>query len=405
MNKKRFILANAAINSGNKGCSALSYSMLYLIDKTLSDKGIDYEIYLTDSWHKDNGRYSIDINGKQICYYVIDYPIGVGFRDNLKNLLFFTRTIKRFFFFKKIDKILDIGQGDSFSDIYGTRRFELIDRIHKLARFLNIPYCILPQTIGPFNKEDIKTKAYNSIKKAQIVMARDKMSYEYVCQNVPSQCNIAEYIDVAFYLPYKKTIFDKSFIHVGLNISGLLWHGGYTRKNELGIKDDYQKSIRSIIDYFLQKENVKLHLVPHVVNQERGLENDYAVSLDIAGEYNDPRLILSPFFFSPIEAKNYISGLDFFMGARMHSTIAAFSSGVPVIPMSYSRKFNGLFGETLNYNHYIDLKTDDLDAIMKTIQEGFENKDQLLVELESKNELIKKKEKLIIDTLNDFFTN
>ena len=200
-------------------------------------------------------------------------------------------------------------------------------------------------------------------------------------------------------------ICDKSFINVGLNISGLLWHGGYTGNNELGIKDDYQKSIRRIIDFFLQKENVKLHLVPHVVNQERGLENDYAVSLDIVEEYSNPRIILSPFFFSPIEAKNYISGLDFFMGARMHSTIAAFSSGVPVIPMSYSRKFNGLFQETLDYNHFVDLKTDDVETIMNIIQKDFENRNKLHIEIENKNEFINKRKDLIINTLNDFFKN
>jgi polysaccharide pyruvyl transferase WcaK-like protein len=39
----------------------------------------------------------------------------------------------------------------------------------------------------------------------------------------------------------------------------------------------------------------------------------------------------------------------------MHSTIGAFSAGVPVIPVAYSRKFNGLFN-TLEYPYYIDAK-------------------------------------------------
>jgi len=48
--------------------------------------------------------------------------------------------------------------------------------------------------------------------------------------------------------------------------------------------------------------------------------------------------------------------MDLFIGARMHSTIAAFSSGVPVIPIAYSRKFNGLY-DTLQYPYYIDAKS------------------------------------------------
>lgn len=52
----------------------------------------------------------------------------------------------------------------------------------------------------------------------------------------------------------------------------------------------------------------------------------------------------------------------------MHSTIAAFSSGVITVPFAYSRKFQGLF-EDLEYPIYIDgriLETEE--AIEKTIQ-------------------------------------
>ena len=47
INKKRIILANATLQSGNKGCVALCYSMMYLIDLIMSEKHIDYKLYLT----------------------------------------------------------------------------------------------------------------------------------------------------------------------------------------------------------------------------------------------------------------------------------------------------------------------------------------------------------------------
>ena len=49
--------------------------------------------------------------------------------------------------------------------------------------------------------------------------------------------------------------------------------------------------------------------------------------------------------------------MTLFTGARMHATIGAISSGVPVIPVAYSRKFNGLY-DTLQYPFYIDAKAD-----------------------------------------------
>ena len=376
MQKKRIILANAAIRSGNKGCTALSYTALYFIDKVMSENGAEYELYLTDSGHPLQGSYTITIGGKNIKYQTLEYPLGIGFRGNIRKVLFFPRTMKAVNFFKKADFVLDIGQGDSFSDIYGKDRFNDIDRVHWQSRLLKVPYCLLPQTIGPFDNLSVVSKAHQSISKAKNVMARDKMSFDYVKSHVPEQKQIDEYIDLAFYLPYEHRVFDKKYTHVGLNINALLWNGGYTGKNELGIKDDYQTSIRSIIDYFMGIDGVKVHLIPHVVSQERVLENDYSVSIDLADEYNCSNLIVSPFFFSPIEAKSYISGMDFFMGARMHSTIAAFSSGVPVVPMAYSRKFNGLFGDTLSYKYYLDLKTADSKEIIDMIRDCFNNRDQ-----------------------------
>lgn len=402
MNKKRIILANAAINSGNKGCTALSYTALFFIDKILSDKGITYELYLTDSGHRVHGSYSVIIAGKRIEYATKAFPLRRGIKV-IKDIVLFPKTLSKLRFYKKADYVLDIGQGDSFSDIYGFDRFEDIDRIHKLARLINKPYCLLPQTIGPFTNHTIKGKAVKSLSKANFVMARDKMSCDFVISNVREQKRIDEYIDLAFYLPYERVNFDKRYTHVGLNINALLWNGGYTGKNELGLKDDYQQVIHKIIDFFLGVNNVKLHLVPHVVNQERVLENDYSVSFDLVKEYNNPNLEMAPFFFSPIEAKSFISGMDFFIGARMHSTIAAFSSGVPVVPMAYSRKFNGLFGDTLNYQHFVDLKTDDCNIILEKIRDSFNTREQLEKAIRSQSSLIKQREEKIIKTLKVFF--
>lgn len=404
MHKKRIILANAAIRSGNKGCTALSYTALYFIDKVLSECNVDYEIFLTDSGYPPQGSYSITIGKKKIKYQTVGHPLGIGIKGNIRKVLFFPKTIKALYFFKKADYILDIGQGDSFSDIYGEDRFYEIDRIHFLSRLLKVPYCLLPQTIGPFDTPSIASKARQSIAKAKTVMARDKMSFDYVRDNVPEQKHVEEFIDVAFYLPFEHRAFDKHCTHVGLNINALLWNGGYTGRNELGLRDDYKSIIRSIIDYFLQVDGVKLHLIPHVIGQERGLENDYSVSVDLVNEYNNPKLVMAPFFFSPIEAKSFISGMDFFMGARMHSTIAAFSSGVPVVPMAYSRKFNGLFGDTLSYKYYLDLKTADSKEIIDMIRECYNNREVLSQAIQSQNNLIKEREIRIEKSLKGFFS-
>lgn len=406
--KLNIILGNAPIINGNRGCVALSYTSIYIIDKVLSEAGIQYNLYTSDSGQVKAGNYVLNVAGKDVPYMAIRHIIGFGAKGKVKTIIKrlinyknISNTIK---VYKSADYILDIGQGDSFADIYGKDRFNGINLIHREAMELHKPYCLLPQTIGPFKDDAIRTEAVKAITNADIVMARDKQSYDYMKEIAPSQKNLKEYIDVAFFLPYTKQQFDKNYIHVGLNISALLWHGGYTQDNQFGLKDDYKTCVRSIIDYFLNQPNVKLHLIPHVVGSERGVENDYAVSFDLQKEYNNPNLILSPLFLSPVDAKDYISGMDFFMGARMHSTIAAFSSGVPVVPMAYSRKFNGLFIDTLDYNHLVDLKTDDNGAILDKIKDAFDDRDNISSLISNRLDgIVEAKKNAIISDLKEFF--
>ena len=406
MKKYNIILANAPIKNGNRGCVALSITMMSLIDEVMNNAGVQYRLFLPDSQFCDQKKHEYKINNRVISFEDCSYPKGLSFKDNiklqLKSLTKGRNKAKQIF--ENADFILDIGQGDSFADIYGERRFKIIDRIHVLARKYKKPYCILPQTIGPFKDTMIANLAHESIAVASCCMARDKQSYDYVIKNVPEQQKIAEYIDVAFFMPYEKIEQESGYTHVGLNISSLLWHGGYTRDNQFGLKCDYKKLVKEIINYFLSLKNTKVHLIPHVVEGERGIENDYEVSYEIWREYNNANLVLAPFALGPIEIKSYIAGMDFFMGARMHATIGAFSSGVPVVPMAYSRKFNGLFVDTLQYDAMIDMKTMNNNLILSEITKNFANRTNLKEMInERMTGIVTERRKMLVEDLNTFF--
>lgn len=377
-----------------------------LIDEVMNNAGVQYRLFLPDSQFGDQKKHEYKINNKVISFEDCSYPKGLSFKEDikiqLKTLIKGENKAKQIF--EKADFILDIGQGDSFADIYGEHRFRIIDRIHMMARKYKKPYCILPQTIGPFKDKMIAHQAHESIANASSCMARDRQSYDYVIKNVAEQKNIAEYIDVAFYMPYEKIEQESGFTHIGLNISSLLWNGGYTQNNQFGLKCDYKKLVKDIIDYFLSLKHTKVHLIPHVVGAERTIENDYAVSYDLWRSYNNRNLILAPLALSPIDIKDYIAGMDFFMGARMHATIGAFSSGVPVVPMAYSRKFNGLFVDTLQYDAMVDMKTDADDIILSKVKMAFQNKEMLKQTIEQRmNGIVAERRKLLVRDLTKFF--
>lgn len=276
---------------------------------------------------------------------------------------------------KRCDVVFDIGGGDSFTDIYGFKRFITLWATKFRAVLNRTPLVFSPQTIGPFETKWAPPLARFVMNRSAHVVSRDAPTTAFLKETLKVKAPILEATDVAMRLPYDKPAPHKGGpVKVGLNVSGLMFSGGYTQSNQFGLKSDYPTLIRDIIRYFSAQDGVELHLVGHVQSKEMAVEDDHRVGVALAKEF--PGVQVSPFFTSPSEAKTYIAGLDFFMGARMHATIGAFSSGVPVVPMAYSRKFIGVFG-TLGYTHVADCKADTADEILEKIRNGFENRDQL----------------------------
>ena len=83
--------------------------------------------------------------------------------------------------------------------------------------------------------------------------------------------------------------------------------------------------------------------------------------------------------------------MDVFIGARMHATIGAFSSGVATIPVSYSRKFEGLY-DSLEYDYLVHAREDSTEeAVCKTI-EYIKQYEQLKRSVKKSLEIVKEKQ-------------
>ena len=282
---------------------------------------------------------------------------------------------------RRADLVLDIGAGDSFADIYGGKRLSRMFALKYLTHLAGTPLVIAPQTVGPFTRGTSSALARRSMQRAAILATRDSLSTE-AARSMGVTRDIIEASDVALRLPYDPpTPRSSGPVRVGLNVSGLLMGGGYTGKNEFGLKSDYPGLMRTLIRWFLDHpDGCEVHLVPHVFapqGQPPNGEDDAAANDALAKEF--PGVILAPRFTDPSEAKSYIAGLDFFAGARMHACIAAFSSGVPVVPMAYSRKFEGLFG-TLGYTWTVDCTSEAPKDLLAKLQTGYTQRAELAEE-------------------------
>lgn len=258
--------------------------------------------------------------------------------------------------------VFDITYGDGFSDIYGKVWNANTDLAKQIAIMSKAPLVLMPQTYGPFYTNVLKKWAIHLVKKSDLAFSRDTQSAQEMHELGAG--NVVVATDLAFALPYYKEKYDlnSSKRKVGINVSSLLWDGGHNIK----LKVNYREYCRQIIKKYSEDDKTEIHIIPHVIDEDNfdSLENDSRVCKLLKEEF--PCAVLAPDFKDPIEAKSYISNMDVFIGARMHSTIGAISAGVATIPFSYSKKFEGLFGN-LNYPFVISAtKIDTDEAVQQT---------------------------------------
>lgn len=375
-----------SLTSDNLGVGALSISNILILDQAAAKLALP----LTYRVAGTNGQ-------KDYSQGISKNPISFNKMPSMNSIL---KEPKLWVdLFKGCDVVFDIGEGDSFSDIYGWRRYitQMLSKYFVMRS--GMPVILAPQTIGPFNKAPFRCFANMVMKKATKVFVRDSLSSGYMESNKLSHI-AQESTDVAFGLPFVRskknyTNQSKKKFQVGLNVSALLFHGGYTQKNQFKLRCNYKKLIIDLLNALTQTKEYGIHLIPHVLADHYLVEDDYRVSQQLCKQY--PSLIIPPKFASPIEAKSYISKMDFFIGSRMHSTIAALSSGVPVIPIAYSRKFIGLF-QSLGYDYVIDATKSNEEEIISFILNSLQNRSEL-AEIGNKGVLIAKDK---LKTYSDF---
>ena len=346
-------LMGLTFSNDNKGCMALAFSFAEILEKHFDLHKTKVIIFSFDNYDKK--------------YIELFFPVSQFSIISLKNISSLLCAMKDM---AKCDIIFDFTEGDSFSDIYGIKRFIKIS-IEKSMAIANCKrYILCPQTYGPYKSKLSKVIAKRIIWKALLVLARDKTSAEYV--ETLTGRKTETFTDIAFSLKADKTIMSlvssAKKKKIGINVSALLWNGGYNGKNQFGLKLDYRKYIYEIIRQCINEMQFEVHLIPHVYSSDlldSSVENDYYICEKIKKDF--PDCIVPICYDRPDQIKGYISTMDCFIGSRMHATIAAFSMGIPTIPVSYSRKFEGLY-EALGYPYVIHATTYDLnDAILKTV--------------------------------------
>lgn len=369
MMKKQVKIAilGAPINNGNMGCLALTYSLLAMLEEISIDLGEVFTYYnfegVEDVTKTKALCRNLGIDESRIKSFNI-YPLEsfLGFCHRPHKVW------RAYSALKECDLFIDMTQGDSFSDIYGDSVFNKNANGKLLVeKLLKKPLILGPQTYGPYQKDRNRKKAKETIEAASMVIARDDASAQYVKSFSDKEVHVTT--DLAFGLPYVATRDGAVMlggggyktgrkIRVGVNISGLLVKDKIeSTPTYFKLKADYDAYIEQVLSW-LSNQNYEVYLIPHVEG-----ETDFQ-----RYKQKFPDVGCVEMYSDPISIKSRIAEMDVFIGARMHATIGAFSSGVATIPTAYSRKFNGLY-EGLQYPYVVDLLNESTEeCIEKTVE-------------------------------------
>ena len=290
------------------------------------------------------------------------------------------------------DAILDISGGDSFTDLYGRWRFRQVSLPKMIAIEAKRPLILLPQTYGPFEGSQARCTASRIVKAAKHCWARDQRSFGVLKELLADDFEPERHrlgIDVAFLLGQRKPLVSREIEEwldqkdgepvVGFNVSGLIWNQPERSRSQYSLIADYREVVLNMIER-IARAGARVLLVPHVVTQVGHYESDVQACEEVQEQMRDrefgARVLAAPAVDDPREAKWMIAQCDWFCGTRMHSTIAALSSGVPTAAIAYTEKTLGVFETCGQGRQVADPRKLSTEEMIEHLWSSWEGRDQ-----------------------------
>jgi colanic acid/amylovoran biosynthesis protein len=180
-------------------------------------------------------------------------------------------------------------------------------------------------------EEDLSPAKIEDLKKFDAVLVRETITKSILEKHGLS--NVKLVADGAFLMEKDELPLPDGWAQnntVGLNFSPLVY-----KKNPHA-----KQAFADLIEHIVRTTNMTIALTPHVT--EAG-NSDYEILKEFHENYKQTgRVILLPDNLDATQYKGYIARMRFFVGARTHATIAAYSNAVPTMVLGYSVKSKGI---------------------------------------------------------------
>ena len=228
------------------------------------------------------------------------------------------------------------------------------------------------------------------------ITARDPLTYNAL-KEAGLGNKVTKVADPAFLLEPQEVAFPKNWKKgkmVGINLSPMALD--FTEH-----KKEVVDSIYALIDHVLKDTDMNIVLIPHV---RISYTDDIDVLKPIFKNFESTNrvLLIDDLLLNCRQLKYLISNCRFFVGARTHAIVAAYSTGVPALALGYSIKAKGIAQDIFGFYDNLVLPVQTLSDKLSTIKGVdylFDNEEKLKSLLDNTMPSYKEKALLSMDKL------
>ncbi len=185
---------------------------------------------------------------------------------------------------------------------------------------------LLPQALGPFTKPDVREEFGQIVDQADLIFARDRLSYQYLIDAYGERDCFRSAPDFT-----NKLVIEAPRAYADGNVCVIPNSKMTTVEKYAG---EYVDFLLRSVHQIQQHERFNPYFLVH-----EG-QKDFAICEQLNTQLEKPLAIVWP--ADPVEVKDRIRSVHFTLVSRFHGLVSSLSQGVPAIATSWSHKYQML---------------------------------------------------------------
>ena len=344
---KRIILTGTFCHV-NKGDAAMQLTIASLLEQRYGDCEVVISAPFPD---EDRPFYAprqvVRCHRRRLIYSAFQCLSGWLWKKTGRSVWLFDEEMRHY---AKADLIVDLS-GDMLTEDYGPH--VALSHFYPilLANAMGKRVFLCAQSIGPFKYT--KRLASYILNHAGAVTVRDQVSLDYLQSIGVTPRRLGLTADVAFLMEPEDVAIGRDRLLqligedcvgpvLGVSLSFLI-EKHYRRKCPVAHQESFVELMARSLDAWVEHYEGVVVFFAHVTGPG-AQKDDREACKCVAQKMKHSAFVLEE-DLSPAAIKGTIRHCDLFLGARMHANIAALSSFVPTIALSYSHKTPGIMNQ------------------------------------------------------------